>query len=150
MEGAPPRFGSGPAVATADCSEVVLTRSRLFVEVRVDRGLVFLDIRSRLDPTQSFLVSLGHRPVLSGLTSFTRVGGLHALYWGLAFGVGAVPDDAVVRFESGTLRHPHSARSAVRRLSGECWVADAPGVFARATLLAGKRETASSRLTGHP
>jgi len=109
----------------------------LVAQVREDRGLLFLDLRSSLDPAQSFLLSVGHRPVLAGISSFTRLGAVHARCWGLAFGVGKLPDDAVVRFESGTLRYETTAESAVLRLSRDCWVADAEGVFTRAVLLVG-------------
>jgi len=80
---------------------------------------------------------VGHRPVLAGISSFTRLGAVHARCWGLAFGVGKLPDDAVVRFESGTLRYETTAESAVLRLARDCWVADAEGVFTRAVLLVG-------------
>lgn len=55
----------------------------------------------------------------------------------MAFGVGKLPDDAVVRFESGTLRYETTAESAVHRLVRDCWVADAEGVFTRSVLCAG-------------
>lgn len=131
------RLGLGrvPDVATAVGHSIVLGRSQLVAQVCEDRGLVFLDLRSSLDPAQSLLLSLGHRPVLAGISSFTRLGAVHARCWGLAFGVGKLPDHAVVRFESGRLRYETRAESAVRRLSRDCWVADAEGVFSRAVLL---------------
>ncbi len=131
------RFGQGhvPDVATVVGPSIVLGRSQLVVKVREDRGLVFLDVRSRVDPAQSFLLSVACRPVLAGLSSFTRLGAVHARCWGLAFGVGKLPKDSAVHFDSGTLRHPTAAQSAVRRLPRDCWVADAVGVFASVALL---------------
>lgn len=129
---------------------VLLRRSQLLVHLREDRGLVFLEARSRVEPAQWYLLSLVHRPVLAGLTSITRLGAMHALCWGLAFGVGPVPEDAMVRFESGTLRHATTVDSAVQRLTDDCWVADARGVLTRATLLAGDRDDVRVRLAEQP
>lgn len=132
--------GRVPGLIPADQLPVLLGRSWLAVRVREDSGLAFMEIRSRIDPSQSLLLPVGHRPALAAVTSFTRLSALHALCWGLAFGVGVLADDAVVRFESGTLRHRTVADATMHRLPGDWWVADAEGVFAEATLLAGDRE----------
>ncbi len=133
-------LGRVPDMATDVGQVAVLGRSQLVVQVCVDRGLLFLDVRSRLDPAQSFLLSVGHRPILAGISSFTRLGAVHARCWGLAFGVGRLPDDAVIRFESGTLRYETTAESGVHRLARDCWVADAEGVFTRAVLRVGDEQ----------
>ena len=126
------RVEAGPAVG--------LVRSRLRVQSYEDRGVVFLDVQSDLDPRQSFLLPLAHRPVLAGVASFTPVGRMHAVCWALAYGVGVVPVDAFVRFGSDRLRYATTLTSAVHQLAPGCWVADAVGVFNTAVLVAGSEQ----------
>jgi len=116
------------------------------VELRRDRGLPFLDVRSRVDANQSLLLPLGHRPTVSGLSLHTRLGRVHALYWGLAYGSGQLPGPALVRFESGTLRYRTAVDAQPHQLDGQYWVVAAEGVFATATLVVGDHETERVRL----
>ncbi len=78
----PTMFGGRGSSLTVG-SQVVLSRSRLTVRLRNEGEPPYLEVRSRLDPRQSCLVPLGHRPVLEGLSLLTRIGRVHALCWGL-------------------------------------------------------------------
>lgn len=109
------------------------------MELRLSGGLAFLDVRSHVDSAQGFLLPVSHRPVLAGLSSFTRWGRLHAVYWALAYGLGEIPE--VVRFEASTLRYRRSVEVRPDPVGGDCWVAAADGVFGSAALLTGGYET---------
>jgi hypothetical protein len=132
--------------ATSARRQVTLVPSILVVEAIEEDRLLFLEVRSRVDPTQALLLAVSHRPVLAGIASFTALGRVHAMCWALAFGVGNLPEGAQVRFESGTLRHARTAVSAVHRMAHQCWVADAEGVFTRVALVIGGEERACARL----
>jgi len=126
---------AGGAVA----GRVVLARARLAVELRLSGGLAFLDVCSGVDSAQGFLLPVSHRPVLAGVSSYTRLGRLHAVYWALAYGIGEIPE--VVRFEAATLRYRRSVEVRPDLMGGDCWVAAADGVFGSAALLTAGCET---------
>jgi len=149
MPECPPATFGGLASSLAVGSPVALSRSRLTVRVHEEREPPYLEVRSRLDPRQSFVVSLGHRPVLEGLSGCTSIGRVHAICWGLAFGAVEPPAGAVVRFGSETLRFRSSAEAGVTRLAGPYWVADVEGVFRGATLVVADREVCSMPLADH-
>lgn len=127
-----------------------MTSAGLVVRAVEEHGTLFLEAHHCSDPTRSFLLALTHRPVVEGISSFTSLGRWHATCWGLAFGVGSLPPDAHVRFESGTLRYATTAVGGVRRLAHDCWVADAEGVFRSAVLVVDERERARTRLAPAP
>jgi len=145
-----PREGRGWPVTTLTGDSVLLGHSQLSLRLAERRGIAVLEVRSRVDAGQCFHVPLDGRSVLAGLRSFTRLGRVHALSWALAFGVGPLPLGATVRFESGTLRHATSAETPAHLLARGCWVADARGVFARATLLAPGHEALTVPLDDRP
>ena len=117
------------------------------VRLRDDRELTHVEVRDRLEPRQPLLLALGHRPVLEGIASRTRIGRVRALCWGLAFGVGELPPEAVVGFESCTLRFCTAAAARVSRLDGpSCggrWRACGGGA-------AGRRLLGAHRAAGGP
>lgn len=115
---------------------LVVSRARLLVEVCHDRGLRFLSVRSKV-ADQSFLLPLGHRPALAGLSMVSRLGRLSGLCWALAYGVGELPACARVRFATDTLRYRRCCEVPALRLDDQVWVSDAEGLFSNATLLAG-------------
>ena len=131
-------FGGSPA-PDLDAARGGLAQARLVVELRQVGGSAFLAVRSRVDPAQDFLLPVAHRPVLAGLSSYTRLGRWHAVYWAFAYGLGRVPQK--VRFEAATLRYQRSVEVRPDPVGGDCWVAAAEGVFGSAALLAGGRET---------
>ena len=150
VSGQPLHFGSSTQAAGWRGPAVALSSAGLVVRAVVDRDMVFLEAYHPSDPTRSFLLALTHRPVVEGISSFSPLGRWHARCWGLAFGVGSLPPDAHVRFESGTLRYATAAVCAVPRLPLDCWVADAEGVFRSAVLVVHDQERARTRLAPGP
>lgn len=142
--------GAPMAAAGGASRAVALTSSRLLVQAVDDHGTVFLEAHDRSDSTRSFLLALAHRPVIEAISSFTPLGRMHAICWGLAFGVGSPSPGAQVRFESGTLRHATMSVCVVRPLADDCWVADAEGVFGSAVLLEDGQERARTWLAPRP
>ncbi len=136
------RIGHGawpPSDVDGTVDQVGVSRTGLVVRLCCNGNLEFLDVRSVVDRAQGFLLPVGHRPALAGLASYTRLGRIRAVFWGLAYGFGAPPDH--VRFEAATLRFCRSVDVVPRRLSPDYWIAGAEGVFASAALLSGARET---------
>lgn len=137
-----------PAIGPQTATEVpagatpplVLQRAHLALELKQDGGLRYLLARSTVDPMQSLLLPLSDDVVCTGLSLFTRLGRMHSLCWGLAYGVGSLPDDVVVEFASGTLRYRQSAEVTPLRLGDDVWVADAEGVFSSVTMFCGDVE----------
>jgi hypothetical protein len=126
--------------------QVVLTESRLLVELHDDGGLCYLDVRSLIDREQMFLLPLTPGPGIDGLAMHTNLGRLHALYWGLAWGAGTLPVGASVRFSSDALRFRGTAEVTPRQLGSEAWVADAEGTFTSATTVVSGIDTARTQL----
>jgi len=95
------------------------------VRLRDEGELADVEARNRIRPGQPLLVALGHRPVLDGVCRYTLIGRVHARYWRLAFGVGELPPEAVVGFESGTRRFWTAAEAMLTPWAGPPGVADA-------------------------
>lgn len=118
-------------------AETALVEAWLTARVWRDGPLLYLDLRSRIDPRQSFLLPVGHAPVIAGMALWTPLGRIHALYWGLAYGRGELPAGSTVRFDAdGPCAH-RSVVAAVVSLGDGGWVAAAEGVFAAATVVSG-------------
>lgn len=128
-------------------ARVALKATGLVVELRQDGDLQFLDVQSRIDPRQDFLLPVPPRPAFAGLSMHTRMGRLHAVCWGLVYGSSPLPDAGRVRFEADTLRYRQVAEVPVHRVSERCWVAGAEGVFSTAVLLTPDIEVGRVRLT---
>jgi hypothetical protein len=122
--------------------QIKLAAARLVVELHQDGELLFLDVRSVLDPRQAFLLPLPAPPAIDGLGLFTRLGRLHALPWGLAYGAGTLPAGAVVSFSSDTLRFRRSATASPVQLGELAWAAVAEGDFRTAATVVNGVETA--------
>jgi len=140
--------GTGPSAPAAHDPQVVLARSHLQARLHREDGLTFLDVTSRLAPSQSFLLSLTHEPLLAGIAAYTPLGRMHAVSWALAFGVGPLPDDSVVRFEPAGHRYATTVEAWVQPLTEQHWVAEAVGVFSSCVIVVGS-ERARVRLS-HP
>ena len=114
----------------------------LAVELRTEPGLRYLDVRSLLDPEQSFLLPLPSPPAIEGLALTTRLSRVHGLPWALAWGKGTPPEGCAVVFSSDSLRFRRSARVVPQLLGDEGWVAAVEGVFSSATTVVAGVETA--------
>lgn len=123
----------------------VASQAHLEVELRQDGPLRFLLVRSRIDLAQAYLLPVPALGVV-GLAQHTRLGRLHALHWGLAYGRSAAGAECAVRFEDSARPQWRAATVRQRRLADDCWVADAEGVFDTAVLLAGDDRTCRVRL----
>lgn len=133
--------GTGPTTA-----QLGLPVARLTVGLRDEQGTPFLAVQSTVDPQQGFLLPLATAPVCAGLGLLTRLGRLHALYWGLAYGVGPVGPATRVRFETARLRYATSCEVPVHALGAGCWVAEAGGTYDRVVLLEHGVEVAAAPL----
>ena len=121
-----------PAPETATLARLELPGSRLSVEVRRDGDLTSLWLRSLVDAGQSLLLPLPQHAAPQGFSLFTRLGRWHALHWAVVFGCDAEPPREV-RFASADLRFRQEAVTVPVRL-GPCWIAEARGMFATATV----------------
>lgn len=128
-----------PHVSVVVRGSVHLVRSRLSVQLSEQGDLRFLEVHSRLDPEQCLLLPIGHRPELAGLSMYTRLGWIHSICWGLAYGFGELGEQAVARFRTDTLRYRVSVDARPRRLGDDLWLADVEGVFDSVALLVGDR-----------
>ncbi len=126
--------------------QLLLTDSRLLIELHDDRDLSYLQVRSLIDPQQMFLLPLVPGPGFDGLAMHTNLGRVHALYWGLAWGAGTLPAGASVRFSSDALRFRRTVTVIPRQIGDEAWVADAEGVFTSATTVVAGIATARTQL----
>jgi hypothetical protein len=122
--------------------QVALRAARLVVELHDDGSLPYLDVRSVLDPSQTFLLPIPTPPAIDGLAMSTRLGRLYDLSWGLAWGAGVPPEGCTVSFSSDSLRFRRTVHSTPQVLADRCWVADAEGVFTTATTVVHGVETA--------
>lgn len=125
-----------------------MSRARLHVELHDSQGQEFLQVRSGLDEGQDFLLPLPDEPTCTGLAQCTGISRLHAHCWAFAYGRGALQTGSRVCFSSGTLRHRQSVDVGARGLAGRCWVADAAGVFAYATVTSPAGPGPTVRLAG--
>lgn len=121
---------------------LVLSASHLLVELHDDGTLPYLDVRSVLDPTQAFLLPVPAPPAIDGLAMSTRLGRLHDLCWGIAWGSGVPPAGCVVTFSSGGLRFRRSVQAVPHVVCDRCWLACAEGVFSTAATVVDGVETA--------
>jgi hypothetical protein len=126
--------------------QLLLTDSRLMIELHEDHGLSYLQVRSLIDPQQMFLLPVVPAPGFDGLALHTNLGRLHAIHWGLVWGAGTLPAGATVRFSSDALRFRRTVTVTPRPLGGEAWVADAEGVFTSATTVVAGIDTARTQL----
>ena len=140
---------AGPPRELALGAPVVLLRAHVDIQLKAYRGTPFLAVRSRIDPSQSFLLPARHRPTLSGLSVHTRLKRIHALYWGLAYGFGDLGQDAVVRFEPDPRRGGRRVDVAPQSLGHHYWVADAEGIFSSVAMLVGEQEAGRTQLADH-
>lgn len=125
-------------------ARIVLPHAHLRVELQQD-GPGYLIAQSQIDPAQSYLLSLtGTR--ICGLTQYTALGRIHALYWAMAYGVGPIPAASVIRFDSGTSRYRSTVEVTPMLLAADYWVADAEGIFATAALIHAGEEIARTEL----
>jgi CheY-like chemotaxis protein len=120
-----------PAVQPADPSteQLYLRRSRLAVAIHEDVQTSFLQVRSTVDPHQSFLLPLQDQLLSGGVSLHSRLGWMHAVYWGLAYGAGPLPEHATVQFEPSIRRPEPVVEVLPRMLNAHWWVADAEGIF---------------------
>lgn len=109
-----------------------LLRARLSAEVRRDGDLSYLWLRNPVDASQSVLLPVPLAAPPQGLSLFTRLGRWHALHWAVVFGCDAAAP-LEVRFASADLRFRQETVAVPVRL-GPCWIADARGMFATATV----------------
>ena len=121
-----------PAPETATLARLQLPGARLSAELRRDGALTSLWLDNPLDAAQSLLLPVVHGAAPRGWSLSTRLGRWHALYWAVVFGCDAVPPREV-RFVSADLRYRQEAVAIPVRL-GPCWIADARGMFATATV----------------
>ena len=122
--------------------QVALASARLVVELHEDGAVAYLDVRSVLDPGQAFLLPLPSPPAIDGLAMSTRLGRLHDLSWGLAWGSGVPPEGCVVSFSSDSLRFRRNTEVVPQVMADRCWIACAEGVFSTAATVAHGVETA--------
>lgn len=116
---------------------VALDAVPLTVQLRRAGVVLYLDVRSPIDPSQTFLLSLGCEPLFAGIAWWTPLGRIHALYWGLVYGRGELPAGSVVRFDAfGPCAHAAAVVAPVPLGEG-CWVATAEGVFTGAAVVSG-------------
>ncbi|MGB8652637.1 MAG: hypothetical protein WCD35_18465 [Mycobacteriales bacterium] len=127
-------------------TQVVLTRARSVAVLRQDLDVPFLDVRSSLPGGPSLLLPVPAQRVLAGLSLDVPVGRWQARCWALAYGAGPLPDDCLVRFDSGGLRFRRTVDVTPQRLGRTAWVADAEGIYTGAALLCSEVETASVAL----
>ena len=114
---------------------VRLRQSRLIVALCMEGDSEYLLVQSGVDREQSFVLPLRDEPLCGGLSLHTRVGRLHALYWGLAYGAGPLDSTAQLRFEPDPVRRRAPVQGVIHPLAdGRWWVADADGIFAQAVL----------------
>ena len=118
--------------APATLARLQLPGARLSAEVRRDGELTYLWLRNPVDAAQSVLLTVPLEAPPQGLSLFTRLGRWHALHWAVLFGCDAVPPREV-RFASADLRFRQEAVAVPVRL-GPCWIAEARGSFATATV----------------
>ena len=123
-------------------ARVQLAASRLVVELRHAGPVMTLDVRSFVDPSQEFLLPVPAAPAIDGIATFTRLGRMHSLDWGLAYGAGTLPADTVITFSSNSLRFRQTATARPTQLGEYCWVADAEGLFTTAATVNAGVETA--------
>ncbi len=132
------KFVAGPSPVggiSGSVGSVLLPTAHLVVELHRQAGVEFLHVQSLVDPAQNFLLPVAHRPALAGLSGFTKVGRVHAVYWALAYGLGEPPDG--VHFESGALRYRREVVVTPNPIIDDCWVAAGGGVFTTAMALVG-------------
>lgn len=140
-----PRQRSAPAQPAVDRGDRVLARQQLravglAAELRSQDGVDYLLLRSTVDPGQLLLLSLQPTAPPGGISSFTRLGRLHARYWAISYGAGPGPD--TVHFVGAGIRFRRESTARPVPLGGY-WAAAAEGVFATAT--AGSAQIALSR-----
>lgn len=128
--------------------KLVLADAHLVVELGCDGTERFLWVRSSLDDGQSFLLPIGYRPAIAGLSQHTRTGWFGGVCWALAFGGAGVPAGSTILFSSDTLHWRSEARRDATRLGDGYWVAAAEGVFATARLQTVTGTVAAGRLAG--
>lgn len=116
----------------ATVARLQLPGARLSAEVRRDGDLTFLWLRNPVDAAQSLLLPVAPEAPPLGLSLSTRLGRWHALHWAVVFGCAAVPPREV-RFASADLRFRQEAVALAVPL-GPCWIAEARGTFATATV----------------
>ena len=123
---------AAPAAETGTLARLQLPGARLSAEVRRDGDLTYLWLRNPVDAGQSVLLPVPLEAPPQGLSLFTRLGRWHALHWAVVVGRDAVPPREV-RFASADLRFRQEAVAVPVRL-GPCWIAEARGIFATATV----------------
>ncbi|MCW2674606.1 MAG: hypothetical protein JWP14_3195 [Frankiales bacterium] len=117
-------------------AQLLLPQSCLSVALCTSLDDRFLSVVSLLDARQQLLVPLqpsDRKP--AGIALSTRTGRWTSLTWALAWGCDALPETARIRFSSDTLRFRTSAEAPLKWLDGSCWVAEAAGDYALATLV---------------
>ena len=127
-------------------NRVFLHRSHLVVELRSAAGTDYLDVRSRVDRRQGFLLPLRAVPLCGGLSLFSRLGRLHAEYWSMAYGQRLDGDLPVVRFEKVPAPGARFAEVSALPIGDRWWVADATGLFGRVALRREERDLARTEL----
>ncbi len=107
----------------------------------------FLHVRSTIDTRQGYLLPLRPERLCGGLSLFTRVGGLHALFWALAYGAGPLEVSDVIHFATADLRHRTTTSVEPRPVGQHHWVAAAPGSYAWAAFERDGVQLASGRIS---
>ncbi len=123
---------AAPAPETAPLARLQLPGARLSAELRRDGDLTYLWLRNPVDAAQSVLLPVSPEAPPQGLSLSTRLGRWHALYWAVVFGCHTAPPREV-RFASADLRFRQEA-VAIPVPLGPCWIAEARGTFATATV----------------
>jgi hypothetical protein len=136
------KASSGDLLAT----RVRLPLSRLLVHATYVSGGVRLDVSSLVDPRHTFLLPVPASPALDGLSLASRLGHMYAVEWGVVYGSGRLPPDALVTFSTGTLRFRRTVSVAPLRLAEDCWLAEAEGLFTTAAVVVDGVETARTAL----
>jgi hypothetical protein len=108
-----------------------------------------LDVSSLVDRRHTFLLPVPPGSGLDGLSLASRLGRMHAVEWGLAYGSIRLPSGASVTFSPGTLRFCRTVEVAPVVLAEDCWLAEAEGLFTTAAVVVDGVETARTALMDH-
>lgn len=119
---------------------VSLPVAHLVAELHRQSGVEFLHVQSSVDPAQDFLLPVAHRPAVAGLSGFTAVGRVHAVYWALVYGVGEPPDEVLLA-SGAALRWRREVVLTPIPVTDDCWVAASDGLFTTATIFVGDHVT---------
>lgn len=107
----------------------------------------YLDVTSLLNRDQQLLLPLSPHEPLVGIAMTTVISGWTSVAWALAWGDGTVGPETRIRFSSDGLRHRATREALPQQLTSECWVAEASGVFALATLSVHDVDVATTTLS---